>query len=398
MGGGVCPINFCGELKAVSALPLNQVGQSGANTLCNGGRVCIVGEPLSSGDAFLLRCVDPVGTRPYGVACSPDPAMGMRCADDSLCVTSTDFADKPFCSQLCRNDADCPSDADGPGRCIEHERMLPNQAQTQLTVRFGMCTPKSKIKPAECLRESACPANEGCVLYGARTSLRVCKAGGPKSLGAACGNKNECRSGECFDRQWLMPNGSNRAYCSGTCVVNSDCGADQRCARLVVGNNGTPDDPLDDLVSGYCQTLFPPLAAECGASADCMARPDGSDTCDTVHGVCYKAAAVPGDACTNDAQCPLAGTCSKGPRFPSGYCQTFGCSTAATASGVDLCPGASSTCAQRDGPDEPIAGCYRGCSIVTDAGLTCPRGNEGYGCEPRRPGTPPSICLATGGT
>jgi hypothetical protein len=310
-------------------------------------------------------------------------------------VASTDFPDDPFCSRLCRNDADCPSDVDGQARCIEHETddKLPNGS----TARVGMCTPKGKIKPAACARESACGANEGCVLYGPRTSLRTCKPGGPKSLGTACGNKNECRSGECFDREWLMPNGSNRAYCSGPCAVNSDCGADQRCVRLVVGNNGTPDNPLDDLVAGYCQTLFPRVMAECGANADCVVRQNGSDTCDMAHGLCFKAGALPGDACSNDAQCPVGGACSKGPRFPNGYCQTFGCSATATT-GIDVCPGAQSTCAQRGGPDEPIAACYQGCSIVFDASVSCTRVSEGYGCEPRTAGTPPSICLATPGT
>jgi hypothetical protein len=391
VGGGLCPLNFCGQLKSVAALPSNQVAQSGADALCNMGRVCVVGAPVAAGDAFQLTCEDAMtGARPFGAACSKTTA-GMRCASDSLCVEATDFPGMPFCSALCRNDADCPSDASGPARCIEHQTaMLPNGS----FARVGMCTPPSKIAATACVRESGCPANQGCVLLGPRTSLRVCRAGGPKALGTACAAASECRSGECFDRDFNVPSvaAGNRAQCSGTCAVSSDCGADQRCVRLVVGNNGTLDDPLDDLVSGYCQTLFPPFASsDCATDANCIARQDGSDTCDTAHGVCYKRAAVAGSPCTRNTDCMVGGVCSTGPRFTGGYCQIFGCSPTAT-SGVDACPGTAGACAQRGGPDEPIAGCYEGCTTSA-----CSRASEGYSCEPPTAGKPASICLVRGG-
>jgi hypothetical protein len=192
-----------------------------------------------------------------------------------------------------------------------------------------------------------------------------------------------------------MPNGGNRAACSGACGVNSDCGADQRCIRLVVGNNGTPTDPLDDLVSGYCRTLFPPtLAADCNVDGDCVARQDGSDSCDVAHGLCYRKVAVPGTACTSDTGCMLDGVCSTGPRFLGGYCQTFGCAPGAT-SGVDACAGTGSICTQRGGPDEPIAGCYEGCG---GGSTTCSRAAEGYVCASPTTGAPASICLVSNGT
>ena len=108
--------------------------------------------------------------------------------------------------------------------------------------------------------------------------------------------------------------------------------------RLVVGNNGSGGDPLDDLVVGYCRTLFAPIAAAgCQSNASCVALQNGSDTCDLAHGLCFKSTAAPGSACTTETDCPIGGECSIGPRFPGGYCQTFGCSPMAT-SGVDLCP------------------------------------------------------------
>jgi len=390
-GGGVCPLNFCGQLKPASALPASQVPESGADSLC-GTRICVVGAVLASGDGFQLSCVDPIaGAIPFGMACAADPAQGMRCGADSLCITVAEFPQSPFCSSLCRNDADCPTDA----RCLEQPTApLPGGARALV----GMCTPESKIMGRECVRESDCAAGEGCRFVGARSSYRVCRAtAATKSLGQACASPSECRSGECFDRDWHVGSGDTRAACSGACTVSSDCGADQRCARLVVGNNGTPSDPLDDLVSGYCRTLFearPALA--CASDASCVSRQDGSDTCDTTYGVCYKKASAPGTACAADAQCPLGAECSMGPRFAGGYCQTFGCAAGAT-SGVNACAGTGTTCAQRGGPDEPISGCYEGCT-ASDAGNTCSRASDGYACESPRVGTPASVCLVGSGT
>ena len=82
-----------------------------------------------------------------------------------------------------------------------------------------------------------------------------------------------------------------------------------------------------------------------------------------------------------------------GPRFPGGYCQTFGCDSAAT-SGVNACPG-NSTCAQRGGPDEPISACYEKC---VPGGTACSRASGGYVCESVTPTAQPSVCLVSSGT
>ena len=150
---------------------------------------------------------------------------------------------------------------------------------------------------------------------------------------------------------------------------------------------------LDDLVSGYCQALIPALPGEdCQNDAHCTARQDGSDTCDVAHGLCYKKAALPGDACARDTECMLGGVCSMGPRFAGGYCQTFGCDPNATT-GVDACGGTHSTCATRGGPDEPIGACYESCTTATP----CSRAAAQYRCEPATSGAPANICLVTTG-
>src|SRR5678816_3441180 len=59
MGGGLCPINFCGLLKSVRALGLTSTGQSGADSLCSDGRSCVAKDAVTAGDAFQLTCLPP---------------------------------------------------------------------------------------------------------------------------------------------------------------------------------------------------------------------------------------------------------------------------------------------------------------------------------------------------
>ena len=401
MGGGVCPINFCGTLLTTSSLAANAYGQSGADSICNSGRVCVVGAPVPAGNAFQLTCIAPVsGALPYGALCSTTTA-GMHCADDSLCVTAPSFPDQPFCSTMCRNDADCPSSSS----CLEYATV---NAPNGSAAKVGYCTPASKIAATSCARESDCLSKQldggvpqGCVPYGTRTALTVCKpTGGTKTVGQPCTASADCLSGACFDRLFRVNGGNNKTFCSSVCAVNSDCGPDQMCARLVQNNNGTLSDPTDDVVTGECQTLFTPVGASgCGIDSDCVALANGSDTCDAVHGLCYNKAAVPGSACTADTGCMLGGVCSTGARFPGGYCQIFGCAPTALGNppAVDVCPGAGSVCVERGAPDAPLHACYDGCQLGSDAGaLMCLR--VGYACSSPLPGQPASICLGQVGT
>ena len=403
MGGGVCPINFCGTLQTTSSLAPNAYAQSGADSICNGGHVCVVGPAVPAGDAFQLTCVAPVsGALSFGAPCSTS-AAGMRCANDTLCIASLDFPGQPFCSTMCRNDADCPASSS----CLEYQTVT---APNGSPAKVGYCTPASKIAATACARESDCASKQldggvpqGCVPEGTRTALTVCKmaaAGATKTVGQACSSNAQCLSGACFDRLFRVNGSNNNTYCSSVCAVNSDCGPDQMCARLVQNNNGTLSDPTDDVVVGECQTLFTPVGASgCGVDAYCVALANGSDTCDPVHGLCYSKSAVPGSACTADTGCMLGGVCSTGTRFPGGYCQTFGCAPNPTGStpAVDLCPGVGSACVQRGAPDAPLHACYAGCQLGSDAGaLMCPR--SGYACSSPLPGQPASICLGQTGT
>jgi hypothetical protein len=399
MGGGVCPINFCGTLATQNALGLNPpgYGQSGADSICNSGRVCVVGPAVPAGNAFQLDCVAPTaGALSFGAPCSTNTASGMRCANDSLCIATADFPSQFFCTTMCRNDADCPTSSS----CLEYATAT---APDKSTAKVGMCTPASKIKATSCARESDCPSGQGCASYGTRTALTVCTAtGGTKTVGQPCMGAADCLSGACFDRTFKLNGLTNRTYCSSVCAVNSDCGPNQTCARLVQNNNGTPSDPTDDVVAGLCQTLFTSVASTgCGLDSDCIALANGSDTCDATHGLCYNKSALPGSACTMDTGCMLGGVCSTGTRFPGGYCQTFGCAPSPNGStaAVDLCPGAGSVCLQRGAPDSPLYACYDGCALGADGSAQmCIRASTGYFCASPSPGEPANICLGQTGT
>jgi hypothetical protein len=371
---GQCPVVFCGMPKSVAALASGETAQLGSDRICTPGYVCVPDAPTASGAALVLRCVQArASSSAFGAACTKgDAGTATGCANDALCVEAAAAPGQPFCSALCASDADCPTD----GYCLESKSAtLPNGSYVYL----GYCTPKSKITGTICVRESDCPADQGCVSYGARTHLLTCvKSGGNKSTGDKCTKSSECRSGQCLDREFHAD--ANRSFCSAECGKSSDCGADQRCARVVLNNNGTVSDPRDDLVVGICQTLFVPVAnAGCQSSADCTKN--GADTCSTKYGLCYKAGAPSGSACTDDVGCELGAVCSgppqnPDPRFPGGYCQTYGCAPGAAAGSVDSCPGADSTCVQR-GPDEPIKACYEGCAKSAD----CSRTQQLYACE-----------------
>jgi hypothetical protein len=370
-GGRGCPVNFCGAPKAVSALGAGELAQLGADANCTPGDVCVPDAPTASGDALQLRCVAPFApAKEFGVPCAKGPSAPNRCRNDALCIEAPAAPGQPFCSLLCRVDGDCPTDA----YCLEYKTPLPKGSY----VNLGFCTPKSKTGVAVCAREADCPADQGCVSAGARTNLLTCqKVGGAKSLGEMCTDPAQCRSGQCYDRAFHAS--VNRAFCSGACSKSSDCAADQRCARVALDVNRTPAEPRDDLVFGLCQTLFVPVAADgCHADADCTTN--GADTCSTKYGLCYKAGAASGAPCAADEGCALGAVCSQGGRFTDGYCQTLGCAPGAAAGGVDSCPGANATCAQR-GSEAPLYACYEGCRQSGD----CSRFKDNYLCEVSTP-------------
>src|SRR5262249_2821937 len=109
-GGGSCPLNFCGQVKAAELLGPGEVATTGADVLCTPPYVCVPDVPVAGGTALQLRCVMPqAGAAAFGAACATGGAAGARCADDELCIETSTAPGAPFCTALCRTDADCPA-------------------------------------------------------------------------------------------------------------------------------------------------------------------------------------------------------------------------------------------------------------------------------------------------
>ena len=390
-GPGICLGRFCGQVHGEVGGMFGKAAQQGADVLCVAGEACVPTIAVgATGDAQYLSCVPPrTGALPFGAACSKDPAQALRCADDSLCVERSGTR---FCSALCRVDADCPAGA----VCVDDYPTPPLPYGT--AARLAMCTPRALIPGVACQTERNCAATEECVPLSGRSIQMVCRpAVGTKSVGQTCAAPSECRSGECVDRDLHIPTGANRTTCAAACARNSDCGTGQICQRLVRNNNGTLDDPRDDIIVGICTTLdAPALAGGCATNDNCTGQTSidetGGDTCDPVHRTCYTRAAHIGDPCQHRASCPLGAYCRlNDPRYPGGACLSLGCDPAATA-GVDACP-EGAVCAERD-PDRPLKGCYPACVL----GAPCARVAERYVCEPASSAsTAATICIWQGG-
>jgi hypothetical protein len=391
VGTGICLGRFCGQVHGEAGLTPGQGIQQGADALCVTGEVCVPTIAVgASGNTQYLSCVPPrIGALAFGATCSKDPAQNLRCADDTLCA---ERMGSRFCSKLCRVDGDCPNGA----FCIDDYATapLPNGS----VARLGLCTPRALISGTTCHAEKDCAAALACLPAGGHSNLFLClPAIGTKSVGQACAAANECRGGECFDRDLRAPTGANRTYCGGYCGKNSDCGSTQICLRVVRNSNATADDPRDDVVVGTCTPLdAPALTGGCVSDDNCTGQINidetGGDTCDTVHRTCYTKAARIGDPCLHRADCPLGGYCRlNDPRFPGGACLSLGCDPMATA-GVDACP-AGSICVGRGATDAPLRSCYEGCT----PGNACSRVAEGYLCEVVVLGQPETICIGQGG-
>jgi hypothetical protein len=389
---GICLGRFCGEVRSQADLLPGQVTRQGADKLCPTGEICAPTLARgATGDILYLSCVPPLpGARAFGQPCSPDPAAGMRCADDALCV---ERGGTRFCGMLCRADADCPSGS----FCIDDYRSAPLPNGT--TALLGLCTPEALVPGKVCTSERDCAGGmqQACKPAGGRTNRMLCQnAVGPKTVGMACAAGTECVSGECFDRDLNPPSGANRTSCTAYCRKNSDCGQEQICYRLVWNSTTTPEDPGDDTVHGYCRPLATPPRQGCTMDSDCATRTAvdeiGGDACDVALGTCYTRGARIGSACMYRADCPIGAYCQlRDPRFESGACLSYGCDPAST-NAADACP-AGSVCKRR-GTDTPLYSCYESCP----ADLVCPRLAEGYVCQAIIAGDMPDVCASEPGT
>ena len=389
-GGGQCPINFCGQAKV--GLPANQFPQSGADSLC-GIRSCKVGPELSTGDGFQLVCVDPTQSAlAFGAACSPDPARGMRCADDSLCITRAGLPAEPVLLAGCA--ATTPT-----ARRTRAASSVPTPVALADGRRpvIGMCTPESKIAGKVCVREADCDAGSGlrplrrahepAHLPGGRARSRSARPA-PARPSAAAASASTATDTSAAAR--TAPTARARATSTATAAPIS---AARGWSSATTASSG---DPLDDLVVGYCRTLFVAVAGTaCASDADCVALQNGSDGCDVTHGLCYRKAAVPGSACTSETDCPVGGECSMGPRFPGGYCQTFGCDAGGDVGRRTPARDEQHLRAARR-PRRADLRLLR--EVRPGRDRLQPRERAATRASRRRPAAPPSVCLVGSGT
>ena len=208
-------------------------------SLCNSGRVCVVGAPvLATGDAFQLdlRRSPPPGALAFGAACSTTPP-GMHCADDSLCVASADFPGSPSAAPCAattptarRCQRTCP--------CSSTRRRSPRTARRP---RWGIARRSSKIAGTACLRESDCPRTRAASPTACAPAYASAgRPAAPSRLGSACTGNADCRSGECFDRNFDQY-GGQRAVLLGGLRRSTATAARIRLRALGGENNGTPD-------------------------------------------------------------------------------------------------------------------------------------------------------------
>ena len=278
---------------------------------------------------------------------------------------------------LCRNDADCPSRRG----CLEYPQPLPNNS-----ARDGRRMHAGDEDRRHGLHGARAPVRRGrgaCSTARA-PAVRDCKAGGTKSPG-----RSLHRGRRVPQRRVLRPQLQRqrrrqpRATARASAHVNSDCGPDQRCVRLVVGNNGTIDDPLDDVVVGYCRTLFVPTDQRGAArtSAECVdpgqrrghLRPDARHLLQGGRGHGGPCAA---DGALRPGPDLRARAALRGRRLRAAAARPAG------ATGVDACPGRAARSAASAASDEPLYRCYEGCA--TAGGVLAPARTT-TSARPRRP-------------
>lgn len=209
-----------------------------------------------------------------------------------------------------------------------------------------------------------------------------------------CGPNMRCDFSQCYESPGCDPTtgdgGACPAVCYGLCVgyvqngckADSECPTGQRCDLSCVGwgcapasDGGVPPSPTDGGVptdGGPAPTPVPPCAVCDPNDPTCVCAADGSCTGGTCSGQC-----VPLSVC--DTPLP-AGACPAPPPMP---CDT------PTQVGTDpttCCPIWQCASCTPQGMACPVAGCYCGVQVGTDANccpiIACPEVTAPDACPP----------------
>jgi hypothetical protein len=277
----------------------------------------------------------------------------------------------------------------------------------------------------------ACPGNATCVQLGAdRICIRSCTSG------AACRSDHQCIGGLCLPRcvqdsdcdshSCDVASGACRqtSLVGGPCKVDGDCGSTPAfcdtsqpggyCSLPCGGTqNGTcPSGAHCSSGGGSAACLKDcKTAADCSASAVCVANADGigecvpkctgdagcgpSSKCDVSTGICVAAGPTGGQIgapCTTNRDCAAAGTgaqcLTSSDGFGGGYCITACTTTPCPAGGVCLTLDTAKACVagcqnQQDCRSDYFCGAT---SAMPDVGFCVPRCTDDASCtSPDRP-------------
>jgi len=165
----------------------------------------------------------PLTAVPFGEACGD---LAGDCTNEALCLSA---GGSGFCSEPCRNTADC-----------EEGSICFGLGMTD-TLEAGACVSKSLLGMpnatlATCRRDADCDSGEHCGLniIGSNPPVveTMCMTNeGAGSAGSECNGGMDCASDTCSP---LSTDTTAAGFCLGTCRASSDCGEGFSCERQVV--------------------------------------------------------------------------------------------------------------------------------------------------------------------
>ncbi len=314
-------------------------GRAGSGRDCETNADCIAeGENALEACDIVLRG-DVQGGRPVVPAfvtgrCVSIPeaavAPGEACSDEAPCRTENLCLDG-YCSQLCRQSADC-----GAGALCASVTYSTNDTNDPGDDLYGRLCVADAGSHDPCAGDAECVAgSEFCsvnlLLGGEQTEVeQFCAAsdGGAGLAGATCGGDQDCAGGRCL--AWSRRIGE-LGYCSGVCVVDADCASGATCEDVVLFG-GAAADATDDLLGKICVQTHECATCDfgggriCGGDLVCSLL---SFAADRTGGACLTPCADGGPACPAGSACSearnaqgeiIAGTSVCTPNIPRDTC------------------------------------------------------------------------------
>jgi hypothetical protein len=281
-------------------------------------------------------------------------AVGVcRCNDDAACDASE------FCNLAgscqgkleCFTTEDCRTPENPAAICDTRRERSKSDASADdnfLSRTGGQCVTLNATT-TQCLMDSHCP-------FGFFCNSGICQVGCRDN--ADCVPGDPCINGQCDP----TPGACNEP---GYCEYGESCGANQRCTphRLAA----SLCQPCDSRV---CLT-----GSDCPAGVSCVGATPGSfgtcAGCGNPDIFCLIDASIPATACTEDAQCPIAGSsCKKAQCLRNSDCDVGTCQ-GGSPGGLFSDPRLGFCSAGRCGAE------FCGTDACNDQSDPCPRG---YGC------------------